>query len=161
MDVCRETRIENSRKHTLFNSLEVLIGGNDCRQVLVVTVIEDLVQLLPRPGRGIFSSQIVEDEQLRVSHCCKAVVISHAVCGVERCSEVIEQIGYDGEEHAHLLPFHRVERNSNREMSLPRPAIAMKKEPAVRIPGVFHRGVVRVLTAINARIKGIKGPVGE
>lgn len=62
MDVSRQTGIENPGEHALLDLLEILVRGDDGRQLLVIPVIEDLVELFPGPGSRILRAEVIEDE---------------------------------------------------------------------------------------------------
>gem|GEM_PF-2457684 len=108
MHVLGEPCVENSRQHPFLDSLEVLVGGNDGRELFVVPMIEDLIELFPRPRRGVFCTQIVQNEKLGVANGVESIIIGYAVTRVEGGTQMIEQIWNNRKKDTQLLVHHGV-----------------------------------------------------
>ncbi len=92
-DIARHAGIEYPGHDSLFDPIELRVRSNDGRQLLVVSMIDELEQLFARPRSRVFSSQIVEHEQVSVTNLLKPFVIGNAVFWIERRAKLIQKIG--------------------------------------------------------------------
>lgn len=162
VNVLGEACVEDTRQNPLLDLAKVLIGRDDRRQLLVVAVVEDLVELLLRPRCGVFGAEIVENEQLGAPNGVEPLVISDAVAGVEGRPEVIEEVGNDRKEHALMwVPRHEIQRNGDREMRLSAAATSVQEEPTLGSTAKRLRRNYRLVDTWNRLIEGVKRPVQE
>ena len=102
---------------------------------LSVAVIQDLEQLFLRPRRAALRSEIVEDQQRRRLDGLEQIVVRDVAARCERGSQMVEQIGHDGEED--LDPeLDLAIGNRRREMRLAARRRACQQHPARRLLGV-------------------------
>ena len=100
MHVLCQAGIENPREDSFFAPFEVLIRGDDRRELLVVSVIEDLIELLSRPRSCVLCPEVVQNEKLGIANSIESIVVRDPVAGIECCAKVIEQVRHDCKEHA-------------------------------------------------------------
>src|SRR4051794_34957527 len=137
VDITCEVGIEQTREDSLVDLVVTLVRGHDRRQPLDVAVIDDLVELLPRPGGSVLGSQVIEHEQRGAANLIEAVVVGDAPRRVEGSAQVVKEIGHDREVDAPVaLPD--LQRRGDREVGLANTDATAQVEPAmlgVRVTG--------------------------
>lgn len=104
----RESRIEHPRQDALIDEFVVLIGCNHGGQLFVIPVVQELIELFPRPGRGLLGPQIVENQKVSIADLLETLVVRDPVVWIECGSQLIEQVRYDPE----VTPIALVRRTS-------------------------------------------------
>ena len=64
-----DCRVGQAGAQPLVDALQAEVGRDDGRQLGVVAVVEDLEQLLLRPGRGVLRAEVVQDQHRRAFTC--------------------------------------------------------------------------------------------
>ena len=81
----------------LVELIETVVARDDCGELRVVAVVEELKQLLLGPGCAGLGAEIVQDQQLGAPNCLEELVVGDLALRAERKPQVVEQVGHDGE----------------------------------------------------------------
>src|SRR5947209_7309229 len=82
-------------------AVEVYVGGDDRGQAVVVAIVEYLVELLDGPGSGLLGPEVIDDEEVDRAYLLEALVVGDVASGGVGGTQLVEQIGGDGEIDLH------------------------------------------------------------
>src|SRR5215216_6356150 len=94
--------VGHAREDALINILGLAVAGDHSWKCIVVAIVHDLEQFLTRPGGRILGSEVVKNQQRYLTDGLEAVVILDLAGRAKGRTQMVEQIGNDCKEHAHL-----------------------------------------------------------
>ena len=142
------SRIEDARRQF---GVELFDGpgcGDDGWQPGDIAMVDDLVELFARPGRGAFGAQVVQHEQRRSSDFLKAFVVAHGAGRIECCAEVIEQVRHNYKEHRVALVIPMIG-DGRCQMRLAAAVGTGEQQPIARLGGKVLRQRERPIEVIG------------
>ena len=133
--------VDHARADPNLNRFQIFVGGNDGRQLGIITMVEDLVELFLSPGRVALRAKVVENEQRRIAHLFEALVVAARGVGAVRGAQMIQQIG-DVDEQDGLPGFQALVSDGSGEMGLSAPVASLEQQPPLWLGGKVARNVV-------------------
>ena len=118
-----------------FQIFERLIGGDNHRQMTLPSVINDLVELVSEPVRGLFDPKVIEDEELDFFHAIEQLVIFGSYGRIKGLFNSIHRTGHVEKEHFDQFLLHQLIGQCASGMRFARTNIAPEKESE---PFGFH-----------------------
>jgi hypothetical protein len=133
--------VEQTAAQALVHIFQPLIGSDNCGQLGIVAVVEQLEELLLCPGRGALAAQIVQNQQTGGAHLLEGLVVLDFAVGAKGGAQVVEQIGHD-DENGGLVPVQPFIGDGRGQMGLATAVAAGQDQPAFRVLGKGHSRVV-------------------
>src|SRR5581483_11687039 len=113
--------------------LDLQVRRDDRWQTRVVSVIEELVDLLVCPGGGALGPQIVEDEELGGPDLLEELIVADRAARTIGGAEMVQEVRNGDEGGGAVVGDARVG-DRGRQVRLPAAISALEHEPPVRIP---------------------------
>ena len=134
------------RAHPPIELDQVEIGGDDGRELLDIAVIDDLVELLLRPGGGVLGTEVIQHQQADIPDLLETA-LKRGFRGIVGRPQPVQQVWHSEEEGGHTETDHEI-RHRGRKVGLAASIAASEQQPA--------RQVLRVLTRlIEGQLQGV------
>jgi len=92
--------VEHARPNTIFNVVNAAIGADHCRQLVIIAMVEQRVELFLHPGRVMLRTQVVEKQHRNGAEFVKAalkIALRIVAQRVEASPEPVEHFGHNFE----------------------------------------------------------------